>query len=403
MAKKSREDKKFDDGMISREQERAYAEGLLQMGAPRSKTPRRMARLLVWGFVILMPLSLLLSFAVAENNRSLNAELSKTLDAQYNPSFRVRYQNIGAEVISAWYKKENPPINVDGSVQWTSSPVKLTDPAAPKTVTTDTTAALKVTGVSFMRGSQIKTKGDANRYEERLEYYALVNGVPQIIGVTIAIPNLSDVNSVPVLVSAPSVIGKPNVSVVTGTKSPSEVLGSASVENAKPVLNTWAKAWTLDDASSLKATTQDPDKESVYRGLGGGWSYVDGSLSVQWSALAPDAGGNAVARVTWKMQTPSTTVAPATGDTTKDPKIVPGAIQQQSMDVLIGKFDSGSPSVLAWGQAGTYMELKPLRNALSKEDAAKVAPAGTVPTNAAVDPTAGTPTELATPTPSATK
>lgn len=392
MAKKSREDKTFDDGLVSREQDRSYGDALLQMGAPKSKTPRRMARILVWGFVIMMPLSLLLSFVVADNNRSLNTELSKTLEVQYNPSFRVRYDTIGAQVVTAWYNKQNPPINLDSAVKWTSlSAIPLTGGIAPKAPATEATVStLNLSGVAFLRGSQIKTRGDVNRYEERLEYYALLNGVPQIIGVNIAIPNLSDINSMPVLVSAPSIIGKPNVSVVTAGKSPSDTLGAANIDGAKAVLNTWAKAWTVDDTSSLKATTQDPDKETIYRGLGGGWTYVDGSLSVQWSALAPDAGGNAVARVTWNMQTPRTVIPAVTGENSKEEQIIPGAIQQQSMDVLIGKFDSGSPSVLAWGQAGTYLELKPLRNALSKEEAAKVAPAGVTPSTGA-----GMPSDMA--------
>jgi len=409
MAKKSREDKTFDDGLTSREQGRAYSEALLQMGAPKSKTPRRMAKILVWGFVILMPLSLLLSFVISDNNRSLNAELSKTLEAQYNPSFRVRYDTIGAEVVNAWYNKENPPINVDSSIKWNStSTAQLAGASAsPSTTTSATTASLKVSGVSFLRGSQIKTKGDPNRYEERLEYYALINGVPQIIGVTIAIPNLSDINSTPVLVSAPSVIGNPEVSVVSDGKSPSDALGAANVDGAKAVLNTWAKAWTEDDASSLKATTQDASKDTIYRGLGGGWAYVDGSAAVQWSGLAPDGGGNAVARVTWSMKTPDTVIPAVTGDNSKPAQVIPGAVQQQSMDVLIGKFDSGSPSILAWGQAGTYLELKPQRNALTKEQAAKIAPAGVAPTTGAgaTVPSAVTvaPTPTATATPSNSK
>jgi hypothetical protein len=376
MAKKSR-DTTFDDGMASREQDRAFSDGLLQMGAPKSKTPRLMARLLVWGFVILMPVSLILSFVVADNNRSLNTELSKTLETQYNPSFRVRYDNLGAEVISAWYNKQAAPINLDSNVVWVeTAATKLSGETTNATVKPNT-ASLKLSGVSFLRGSQIESKGNAGRYEERLEYYVLINGVPQIVGVTIAIPNLEDISSLPVLVSAPSVIGKPNVGTITENtmKKPTDVLGPAVLtETAKvSLLNTWAKAWTEDDSAALKAATQDSNNDNTYRGLGGGWVYVPNSAKVEWSALAPDAGGNAVARVTWEMQTPTITVPPVTGASPQPAQTIVGAVQKQSMDVLIGKFDQGSPSMLAWGQVGTYMELKPLRNALTKEDAAKIA------------------------------
>jgi hypothetical protein len=377
MAKKSR-DTTFDDGMASREQDRAFEDSLLQMGAPRSKTPRRMAKLLVWGFVILMPVSLILSFVVADNNRSLNSELSKTLETQYNPSFRVRYDNLGAEVISAWYNKQAAPINLDANVVWVETAAgKLSGETTTNSTVKSNTASLKLSGVSFLRGSQIASKGNDGRYEERLEYYVLLNGVPQIVGVTIAIPKLDDINSLPILVSSPSVIGKPNVGTITENAmvKPTDALGTANLtETAKvSLMNTWAKAWTEDDAAALKAATQDPNNENTYRGLGGGWVYVPNSAKVEWSALAPDAGGNAVARVTWEMQTPTVIVPPVTGENPQPAQTIAGAIQKQSMDLLIGKFDQGSPSVLAWGQVGTYMELKPLRNALTKEDAAKIA------------------------------
>lgn len=378
MAKKSR-DTTFDDGMTSREQDRSYGDALLQMGAPKSKTPRRMAKIIVWGFVILMPVSLLLSFIVADNNRSLNTELSKTLETQYNPSFRVRYDNLGAEVVSAWYNKQAAPINLDANVVWVEAAAgNLSGETTTNTSTAKTnTASLKLSGVSFLRGSQIASKGNAGRYEERLEYYALINGVPQIIGVTIAIPKLDDINSLPILVSAPTIIGKPNVGIITENAmvKPTDALGTANLTDTAKVslVNTWAKAWTEDDAAALKAATQDPNNENTYRGLGGGWAYVPNSAKVEWSALAPDAGGNAVARVTWEMQTPTVIIPPVTGADPQPEQKITGAVQKQSMDILIGKFDQGSPSVLAWGQVGTYMELKPLRNALSKEEAAKIA------------------------------
>lgn len=380
MAKKSR-DNGFDDGMISREQQRGYQDGLLRMGAPKSKTPRRMAKLVVWTFVFLVPALLILSLVISDNNRSLNAELSKTLKTQYNPSFRVRYDSIGAEVISAWYNKQSPPIDVDSTVQWPAVSVGQLSQisGATKTDTTSTAgkAILNVTGVSFLKGSQVESKGAAGRYEERLEYYALVNGVPQIIGVTIAIPNLEDINSNPVLMSAPSIIGKPDAAQVANdpASTPVSALGSVTLSEAtKSIINAWAKAWTEDDPSALKQSTQDPNTDSIYRGLGGGWTYVPNSIQIDWSAKSQDGGGNAVARVRWQMQTPAT-ILPATDG--KAPQSIPGAVQQQSMDILVGKYESGNPSVLAWGQVGTYSELKAQSNALTKEDAAKLAPATT--------------------------
>lgn len=380
MAKKSR-DNGFDDGMISREQQRGYSEGLLKMGSPKSKTPKIMARLLFWGFMIIVPSLIILNLIISDNNRSLNAELNKTLETQYNPSFRVRYDNMGAEVINAWYNKQKPPIDVDAKVSWPSvsagqlnqlSGTPKEDPNAANK------AVLNVSGVSFLKGSQVESKGAVGRYEERLEYYALVNGVPQIIGVSIAIPNLDDINSAPILMSPPSIIGKPNTGQVSNdpAATPVQALGSVNLtEASKSILNVWAKAWTEDDPSSLKQTTQDPKNESIYRGLGGGWTYVANSVQIDWSALSEDGGGNAVARVRWQMQTPATVIPASDG---RPAQTIPGAVQQQSMDVLIGKYESGNPAVLAWGQVGTYGDLKAEHNALSKEEAEKLSPVSPV-------------------------
>jgi hypothetical protein len=397
MAKKSREDTTFDDGLATREQGRAYGDALLQMGAPKSKTPRRVAQIMVWGFVFLMPISLILGFMLADANRSLNAQLTKTLETQYNPSFRVRYETLGTEVVSAWYNKQKSPINLDSSIQWAEpAPASLSGTKMPATETTTTTATLKLSGLVFLRGSSVPVVGNSGRYEERLEYYALINGVPQIIGITIAIPDLNDINSVPVLISPPSIIGKPVVSAISDDKAtkPVEEYGAANLSDTTVAqLNRWATAWTEDDASALKAYTQDSSTDNVYRGLGGGWRYVPNSVSVQWSALAPAGGGNAVARIKWKMQTPSVTIPAVTGENAKPAQTIAGAVQEQQMDVLVGSYSSGSPSVLAWGQAGTYSELKAYENAITKKE--DVAPATVVPSGAPV------PSEAATTAPDA--
>lgn len=397
MGKKT--DTGFDDGLRTREQDRAYGEAIIQMGEPRSKRPRAAAKIIVWGSLSVLVVGMGASLALTNANRSLNVELSKTLETQYNPSFRVRFDSIGGEVINAWYAKQNPPIDVDSTVAWptgtgTAASGKQLS-AAPKGTGQSDTAnnastaqTLTVSGVAFLRGSQIQDRGPGKRYTERLEYYALFNGVPQVVGVTIAIPDLDDLTSEPVLVAPPSIIGKPTTSSVQAKQenSPATTLGSAQfTDAATAAVNSWAKAWTEDDSAALKQATHDADAGNVYRGLGSGWVYVPGSAKVVWSALAPQAGGNAVARVTWDMQTPA--ITPQTGSASNQTQPIPGVTQTQTMDVLIGAYQSGSPSVLAWGQPGTYLELKAGYNAITKDSAATMAPAAPQASTGAVAPT----------------
>lgn len=371
--KKSRQgsgDSSFDDGKVSRAQERAYKEGIYQMAQPVSRRPQFLAKVLVWGSVALTLSFVIYNAALANQNRGLNASLQETLTTQYNPTFKVRYADLGAEVINAWYSGKPAPINVANGLAWSTTAPTVISGSAPVAAAADKKSnVLTVTGVAFAGGNQIETAGAPGRFEERLKYYALVNGVPYTIGVSIAIPKLNDLNSTPTLIAVPSIIERAAFSpektdiLVDPSGNPKMVKAGVSPQ-ALSVIDTWAKAWTEDSPSSLKSSTADPDNAHVYRGLGTGWSYVGGSASVAWSVVSADDTGNSVARVSWKMQTPDTTI-PATAETPV--QVIPGAVQTQTMDILIGKYAQGSPSVVAWGQVGTYPELKPYMNAIDAE------------------------------------
>lgn len=378
MAKKSSQtgNSSFDDGKVSRSRERDYKQGIYQMAQPVSRRPQILAKVVVWGSVILLLSFVVYNAIMANANRNLNSSLMDTVKAQYNPSFRVRYQSIGAEVIDAWYKGQPAPINVSAGLGWNTASTGTITGTSPVAPPADAKSALTVTGIAFMRGSEAETKTAPGRFEERLEYYAMLNGVPYIVGVTIAIPDLSDTQSVPTLVSTPSIVSKTTLSADSADPLVDPTTKSKMVKaNVSPqelsVIDTWAKAWTEDSPSALKSATADPQNANFYRGLGGGWAYVPSSAKVLWSAVSPDGGGNAIARVTWQMKTADIAV-PANPTTNAPATSLPGAVQTQTMDILVGKFDQGSPSVIAWGQPGTYQDLKPFMNAISKDASDKI-------------------------------
>lgn len=396
-------DSSFDNGKTSRAQDRAYKDGILQMGQPVSRRPQIMANLLVWGSVALIIIFVVYNAIMANTNRSLNSSLSDTLKTQYNPSFKVRYADLGAEVINAWYSGKPAPVNVADGLTWNSSVPAAITGSAP-VAAPNKGAALTVAGVAFSGGTEIESTTVPGRFEERLRYYALVNGVPYIIGVSIAIPNLDDINSVPTLIATPAILSKATISPDKTDKliDPSAKMIKASIsQQALSVVDTWAKAWTEDIPASLKSVTADPSPANTYRGLGGGWSYVPNSANISWSVVSPKDSSVAIARVTWQMRTPGTTI-PDTSGNNLPPQVLPGATQTQTMDILVGKFNEGSPSVTAWGQAGTYPELKAYMNGISPKDAGTLqapvapAPSGNAATTTPTAPATGKPSSAAT-------
>jgi hypothetical protein len=397
----------FDNGKISRAQERAYKDGILQMGQPASRRPQIMAKVLVWGSVALIVIFVIYNAIMANANRDLNSRLGETLTTQYNPSFKVRYADLGAEIINAWYGGKPSPVNVAEGIAWNSS-VPATIPgsvaATPAAAAAAKGNSLVVTGVAFSGGSEVESPVAEGRFEERLRYYALVNGVPHIIGVSIAIPQLDNLNSVPTLIAAPAIISKATISPENTDKlvDPSKELTKANVpESALSAVDRWAKAWTEDDPTLLKSVTADPDPTNTYRGLGGGWSYVPSTAKVVWAVVSTKDPKNAVARVTWDMRTPNTTIPTPDGSVTP-PQVIPGAVQSQTMDIIISNVNAGSPGVVAWGQAGTYPDLKALMNAIAADEAKNLAaPVAPVPGSDASVPAATTtpvPSAPATPT-----
>jgi hypothetical protein len=72
------------------------------------------------------------------------------------------------------------------------------------------------------------------------------------------------------------------------------------------------------------------------------------------------------------------------------------------MDIIISNVNAGSPGVVAWGQAGTYPDLKALMNAIAADEAknlaAPVAPAPGSDASAPAVTTTPVPSAPATPT-----
>lgn len=341
----------------------AYDDAFVRMSRPRSRRGAKAARWMVWGFITLIVLFTLGNVLLARSNRALNSQLSSSLQTQYNPSFKVRYAELGRQIVLSWYASEPPPVSLGKGVSW---PNQLGDPYASGTTITavtpsPSTPALQVSGVAFLSGREMQSPGSTTQYQEQDTYYAIVNGLPYDVTVDLAIPDINDYSSQPVLLAAPTLVPATDPGSSTLTDQPANVSTITLPQAAQQSLSQWAQAWTTDDRTTLKQLTQDQSTVDTYRGEPGGWQYVSNSLTVAWAAQYK---GNTVAEVQWQMAVPAPTPTTGSGTTTTTTP-QSGPTQTQTMDVLIGNPNGGTPSIQAWGPVGTYPTLQPYMNALS--------------------------------------
>ena len=377
-----------------------YERGLVKAAEPVSRTKQKVTRILIWTLLIGFIGTNLSNCGLQIKTQSTQAKLDQQVASTYNPAFKVRYQDIGAEVIKSWYAGTPAPVNLSNGVQWPSNAVPATvadnslQSSAAASAATPGKGVLKVTNVAFMNGTQ-KTGDAQSFYQERLNYYALVNGVPQQISVTLGVADTAKLENYPILIAAPSILPYKAPGVSNITVKPAAPDAQLS-DDAKKVIESWAQAYTENTATALKQQTGDTNADHAYTGLGSGWRYVAKSASPVWAVQRIDGSGFAVARITWTMKAPDVQVQQNNGSSGSTQLTVVGASQTQTMDVLLSGYKSGAPYVQAWGPVGTYLDLQPFQNAIdtkhpsdnqvNPEDNQKPAPDNNAPAPASSAP-----------------
>lgn len=345
---------------------------MLKMAEPRRGGWTRFLR-------IALPVSLLLSIPAAPIYAYFGlyvipsnlAETQRMTTANYNPSIRVRYSELGAEVIRAWYNGGQQVVPVSQGITWPSKPAvdigqkirSMTttgqgfDQNAINEMLSQASAAPVVADVSFVSGEQLQQEESdfPNLYLERLTYNAKVNGVLHTVTVLFRIENLDDFTKLPVLISEPSIGTAVDISSQRPADNGPLRLRTWTVDDSqKSQLVTWAKAFSADDRESLKRMTGDKSSSNVYAGIvDGGWTYVDESLRVLWSKVEDDQ-DTGRARLRWQIQ--STRDTGLRSPETNKP-IVQRIVQTQTMDVMVKGISTALLSVVSWGEAGTYSKL----------------------------------------------
>ena len=374
--------------------DRDIEEALSRMSRPSSRLGYRAVRLFAWTVAF----GLIASTGVNVYNAAVTQRQVTTLEGmvteQYNPSVKVRFSQLGSQVISAWYNGGSQPVALADGISWPSSvPVtnkdqqgttqqpqkgdkpqsgaSATDQKSDQTQAQPQTRALDgtpvVSNIAFVYGSQTKqpTEEHPNAYVESLTYSATVNGVLQYITILFRIDDLSDL-ALPALVAEPSLVNPDDVNAkIEADNGPKDLKNwNVSTEQLSQ-LDSWAKAYTTDDRATLKRLTGDTNKGDVFIGLvSGNWDYVPNSIKVVW-AKSMNEPNNGYARVSWQIQeVVDSGVKDASGKaTTKTYK------QTMTMDLLVTNKETALLSVIDWGAAGSYEKLTKYGNALTEETA----------------------------------
>lgn len=361
------------------------------MSRPSSRLGYRLVRLFAWTLAFGMIGSTAVNVYNAAVTQGQVGELKGMVTEQYNPSVKVRFSQLGSQVISAWYNGGSQPVALADGISWPSSvpvtnkdqqgttqqPQKGDKPQSGASATDQKSDQTQlqtkpldgtpvVSNIAFVYGSQTKqpTEEHPNAYVESLTYSATVNGVLQYITILFRIDDLSDL-ALPALVAEPSLVNPDDVNAkIEADNGPKELKNwSVSTEQLSQ-LDSWAKAYTTDDRATLKRLTGDTNKGDVFIGLvSGNWDYVPNSIKVVW-AKSMNEPNNGYARVSWQIQEVVAGVKDASGKaTTKTYK------QTMTMDLLITNKETALLSVIDWGAAGSYEKLTKYGNALTEETA----------------------------------
>lgn len=377
----SHKDNDFGPKGIDQGTSNDYLRGLTQMAKPRSRAGSRAAQLLVYTIMFLLIALNVLNFSIANGNRALGNDLRDQLSATYNPSFKVRYESLGAEIIKAWYNPsiQTSPIAIGAGITWpvssagsdASVPVdenESNDTTNTATVSSDRINPISVTSVAFLSGQQLKTPGKTpNAYQEQLTYSAYINGSYYQISITVGILDLSDSKQQPVLISSPTISSQIQIPIDTTNPAgvPTDWQKFDAQDGLKTAVNSWAKSWSTNDSVALKQVTGDSSGDTYYAGLTpGSWEYLEITLQILWAYQRPNTASEIAVQVQWNVKLPDLTVPDPT-----NPQIdilLTGATQTQRMDLLVKDADSGLPKIIAWGPAGTYPALQDKQNVLTK-------------------------------------
>ena len=298
-------------------------------------------------------------------NKLTDTNASQLRDG-FNPAFKVRYDSLGAQIVEQWYTGGEPVAGVADFISW-PTPVDRDKPEAVANLPV-------VEDISFLSGERFDMLFDRNNsltgHNETLRYLIRYNNVLYTTTITLQISD-TDTTTLPSLVSTPSLTPYKIVNPPAETDNAPVGMDPATDRvkaGIQSQVDLWARAWTADDRAQLKQITQDADTDRSYQGLGGWEVPKDSKTEIRW-AYTTKVGGESYLVAQVKFSIKSFGPAPTTPE-----EVQKSWTNPQMMDILIKDYETGLPSIVSWGSAGSWSTLEEYSTAITTSKGEPVAP-----------------------------
>lgn len=334
----------------------------------RKATSSNVVRKIIMFSSISLVILLFFSAIVGLKSSGKVESLRGSVEENYSPAFKSRYDSLGASIIESYFAQKTPPVNLLQEANW---------PGVSGGNTTDS-APVEVQGLSLIRAYQTpySIQGESNKADKQifknprneiLQYSGVINGRQYEFGVYLVVPDIDDSKQLPYLVSPPTIMPMKKLvnAGIDGSHPSGEEFEEAELnEGTLKNLSRWASAYAQGDSDTLKSLTGDGRVEATYPGVGG--FTLNGDPEVQWAYEFTDVTTNKqriVARVTFTMSSDSIQAS-------NDDENIAGSSNsgvfapRQVMDILLGNFEEGSADIIAWGPGGMWQTLEPRMNAV---------------------------------------
>lgn len=358
--------------------------------ASRGKQSRRMARWILAAMVLLVLVAGVTMFNGVRINAKTAEQNVVTSEQNWNPAFKVRYGDLGKDVIAQWYSLGKQPIPTGKGVNWPG--VKPDDPQGSNSSQDNSAPAntekkgVNISSISLLEGkrydAQFTRTGISEGHVESLSYLITVNGKQYVSAITLNITDDDPKNpdkGKPVLTSTPTLLPY-NIFLAQNNDVTSEPLDlpkpqESPNDSTKTALNSFLTAWTKNDPVALKQIAQDNDPTHAYYGLGNGWKLSTTTPTINWTRVGKvGVKDYTIMNVTFTIQSLGP-LPQAKGDQQPTEADRPVYTMEQTLEITIDKYNEGLPTIVAWGASGTWPTLEPYSNAV-------VLKKGEVPTTA---------------------
>ena len=317
-------------------------------------------------FSVASVLALMCGSAVMSTAEIVNSkQMRKDIENNVSPAFKVRYSELGKEVIYSYFAGKAPVTNMLSTAGWSDESRKNTLEVTSLALLDAEQKSVNLDAVEVKRAGG--TKAFPNPRKEMLTYAGMIDGKQYRFTVTLLIPDVMSTTKKPYLVSPPTIEPMEDlVAVQLSADKPPVGEGSmfSPVElpsSANKAFASWASAYAENDGEALKRMTGDTDATHVYKGLGD--FRLEGVPTVQWAVqyTTPQESNSDIvlARINFNLiaNTTSNTSSKSSSSSNE------GVIFPQTMDVMLYDASKGDPNIVAWGPPGSWQSMRSYMNA----------------------------------------